>query len=144
MGNTQSLEATSRRAFYIFSKDVSTATQVTSASSTQLVLALPTATSSVTYAYSNGTLTRTPTVVSAPEDSSTTVLTKIDTTATSPFAFNYFDSTGNSITGAASISIKAIELTFTSALANGSDNLQKSRYTAVSPRVALSNRSLLP
>jgi len=142
MANMQSLEATSRRAFFILKKDVSTATQITSASATQLVLTLPTATASVTYSYSNGNLTRTPSVVSAPEDSNTSLLTKIDTTATSPFAFNYFDSAGNSVTGVASI--KAVELTFTSALTNSKDNLKRTRYTAVSPRVVLGNRSLLP
>lgn len=140
MANTQSLEASSRRAFSIFIKDIGTATQVSSATPTQLVLTLPTKT--VTYLYSSGTLTRTPSAVTAPEDSNTTLVTHIDTTATSPFHFNYFDTSGNSITGVASI--KAIELTFSSALANNADNLKKSSFTAVSPRVALSNRSLLP
>ena len=41
-------------------------------------------------------------------------------------------------------SIKAVELTFTSALTNSKDNLKRTRYTAVSPRVVLGNRSLLP
>jgi type II secretory pathway pseudopilin PulG len=139
MANTQRLESASRRAFSIFSKDISTASLVTSASTTQLALTLPTKT--VTYVYSGGTLTRTASPVTSPEDGNTTLLTNIDTTATSPFRFNYFDTSGNAITGVASI--KEIELTFCSVLNNSADNLKKSSFAAVSPRVALSNRSLL-
>jgi hypothetical protein len=147
MANMQALEATSRRAFYIFSKDVSTATQVSSASTSQLVLTLPTKT--VTYNYASGVLTRFTSVVVSPEDVLTTdttnvranLLTRIDTSATTPFRFNYLNTSGTSITAVPSI--KAIEFVFTSALTNNSDNLQKSSYAAVSPRVVLSNRPLL-
>jgi hypothetical protein len=152
MANMQALEATSRRAFYLFSKDVSTATQVSTASTSQLVLTLPTKT--VYYTYTSGVLTRfTSPVVYPQEDvllgtlptdptyARANLLTKIDTSATTPFRFNYFNTSGTSITAVPSI--KAIEFVFTSALTNNSDNLQKSSYAAVSPRVVLSNRPLL-
>ena len=151
MSNTQRLEALSRRAFVLLGKDVRTATQISSASTTQLVLTLPTKTVTYTYTvptgtiYNRGILTRSASPVIDPEDYSTTLLTNIDTTATSPLRFNYFDSSGNATTTTASV--KEIELAFSSAytsdIKSTKDNLKKSSYTAVSSRVALSNRSFL-
>lgn len=151
MSNTQRLEALSRRTFTLLSKDVRRATQISSASTTQLVLTLPTKTVTYTYTvpagtvYNRGILTRSASPVVDPEDYSTTLLTNIDTTATSPLRFNYFDTSGNATTTTASV--KEIELAFSSAytsdIKTSADNLKKSSYTAVSSRVALSNRSFL-
>jgi Tfp pilus assembly protein PilW len=153
MSNTQRLEALSRRAFTVLSKDVRQATQIDSANSstTQLTLVLPTKTVSYTYTMANGTeynrgmLVRSASPAVDPEDYSTTLLTGIDTTVTSPLQFKYFDTSGNSTTTMASA--KEIELTFvsayTSAKQGSTDNLKKSTYSAVSSRVALSNRSFL-
>jgi Tfp pilus assembly protein PilW len=134
MANTQYLEAHARSAFTLFANDVSTATQVTTATASNLTLVVPSGSVSYAYSSANGTLSRTDT------SNNTTVLIS-DLTA---FSFNYFNTTGTtSITNPSNVSVKKIEMSFSSSLGNSADNLMKSTYSTVSPRVALSNRPLL-
>lgn len=159
MSNTQRLEALSRRTFAILNKDVHQAVQIDTAhsSSTKLVLFLPVGgqtavTRTVTYLYTvpagtdanRGILTRTVSQVVDPEDYNTTLLTGIDTTATPALRFNYLDTSGNATP---MISAKEVELVFNSSYKSdkiGATNILKSsKFTAVSSRVALSNRNLL-
>jgi Tfp pilus assembly protein PilW len=133
--NTQGQDVSSRRAFYLFSRDISLATAVSNATNTSLSLTLPTtsgSTTTVAYAYntSAGTLSRV-------DGSNSTVLlsnlTALD--------FNYFNKAGTSITPSP-LSVKEVELTFTSAVGDSSSGTQ-ARYTAVSPRLVLRNKPLL-
>ncbi len=140
MANTQRLEADGRRSFAMLNKDILTATQISSATTTQLVLSFPSKT--VTYSYASGTLKRVASAAVAPEDVTDTnsVRAKILTNLTA-CNFYYFDTSGNAITTLASI--KEVELMFSSSLSNAADNLKTATYTAVSPRFSLSNRSYL-
>jgi hypothetical protein len=157
MANTQRVEASSRRAFAQLAKDVNSATKITSATTTTLGLTLPSG-KAVTYTYSvpSGTAYNRGTLIRR-EDADVTLVSNIDTTvktSTNPqtsFQFNYFDPSGNLIlpsSASALACIKEIELTFFSAYTSdkqtSADNLKKSSYAAVSPRLALNNRSFLP
>ncbi len=131
--NTQQLEAASRRTFYLFDQDASAATQVTTATGTQVVLVLQSgaSTTTVTYTYnsSTGILTRT--------DASGSSVLLSNLTA---FDLNYYNSAGISTTS--TLSVKEIDLTFSSAFGNSASGTQ-SQYTAVSPRLILRNKALL-
>lgn len=132
--NSQHLEAATRRTFYVFNQDASAATQVTTATDTQVVLVIPSgaSTKTVTYSYNStfGTLTRTDAT------GSTTLLSNL-----TKFDLNYFNKAGNAITSS-TVSVKEIELTFSSALGTSASGTQ-SQYTAVSPRLILRNKALL-
>gem|GEM_PF-4424692 len=89
-------------------------------------------TKTVTYSYNStfGTLTRTDAT------GSTTLLSNL-----TKFDLNYFNKAGNAITSS-TVSVKEIELTFSSALGTSASGTQ-SQYTAVSPRLILRNKALL-
>lgn len=136
--NTHDQEAKSRRAFYLFAQDISVATQVASGSDISLSLKIPSSggtTTTVVYTYDkpvgvSGTLTRT--------DGSGSAVLLTNLTA---FDFNYFNGAGTpSIPG--SLGVKEVELTFTSATGNSTSGVE-TRYTSVSPRLLLRNKSLL-
>ena len=117
--------------------------------STTLVLsAVATATNSglslyspvITYAYNSGsspaTFTRTAGGVT------TTLLTGINTSATSPTnGFAYYDENGNTVAGTSTY-LKMIEFAFTTTSGNSTIGTQ-SNYVTVSPRVMLRNKALL-
>jgi hypothetical protein len=143
--NRQDQETKSRHAFYIFSKDISVATQVAAGSNTTLSLKLPVlggGTSTVFYSFNStaGALTRTDSV------GSTVLLT--DLTA---FNFNYFNGAGIQLaltpdnqtpSGLSVVSVKEVELKFTSALGSSTSGVRSS-YASVSPRLLLRNKALL-
>jgi hypothetical protein len=133
MVNTRDQDAKSRGAFYLFDKDVSVATEVSHASDTKVSLTMKDSTGTpyvISYEYVGGTLTRT--------GRTTPVLSNL-----TAFDFNYFNKTGDPVAVTSSpLSVKEIEFTFTSAL-GGADNGTRSRYTAVSPRLLLRNKTLL-
>jgi hypothetical protein len=133
--NSQGQDTKSRRAMYVFSQDISKAVQVSTASDTHLSLVLPTTsgpTTNVSYSYdaSTGTLTRTDTAGSVVLLNN---LTALD--------FNYFNKSGGSV-ASGPLSVKEVELTFSSALGAATSGTQ-ARYSAVSPRLVLRNKTLL-
>lgn len=133
--NTHDQEAKSRRAFYVFAKDISVATQVAGGSDVSLSLKIPASggtTSTVAYVYdaATGTLTRT-------DNSSSTVLL----TNLTSFDFNYFNGAGTPSTPG-TLGVKEVELSFTSKTGSLSSGVQ-TRYTSVSPRLLLRNKALL-
>lgn len=133
--NSQGQDAKSRKAIYVFTQDISKAVRVSTATDSNLTLLIQGTggtTTSVSYVYSStaGTLTRT-------DSSGSTVLltnlTKLD--------FNYFNKAGTSITSLP-ISVKEVELTFSTALGDSANGTQ-SRFTSVTPRLVLRNKTLL-
>ena len=143
--NTQDQEAKHRRAFYLFSQDVSSAIQVISGSDRTLTLKLSGsggATPNVSYEFDTvaGTLTR------IDNASSTVLLTNL-----TAFDFNYFNATGAALALDSSaptpskpgvLGVKEIELSFTSAAGSLASGVQ-THYTSVSPRLLLRNKALL-
>lgn len=163
--NTQDQDAKSRRAVYVFSQDVGVATQISNPTARTLTLTFPAGSypkkinnpdgttkiiniRQVDYCYTepnpadknNGVLKRQETTFDnatpLPQDPPKTLLENV----TSPSVFSYFNNAGNSTSAA--LSIKEIELKFTSAVGNTASGTQ-SRYTAVSPRLVLRNKPLL-
>jgi prepilin-type N-terminal cleavage/methylation domain-containing protein len=136
--NTHDQEAKSRRAFHVFAKDISVATQVSSGSDVSLSLKIPGSggtISTVTYTYdhpvgTSGTLTRTDSL------GSTVLLTNL-----AAFDFNYFNGAGSPSTPGA-LGVKEVELSFTSTTGSAANGVE-TRYTSVSPRLLLRNKALL-
>ena len=132
--NTQQQEVESRRALRYFTQDLSAASQLSTASSTQLTMTKPAAvgSTSVTYTYSSGTgrLTRTQGATTA------TILTGLTS-----FTFTYYTESGNTVTGSVQ-SVKSVEMTYASAAGTAAIGTQSS-YTTVSPRVVMRNKSAL-
>lgn len=137
--NTHDQEAKSRRAFSVFAKDISVATQVTSGSDISLSLKIPdssgTTTTTVIYTYdrpvgTSGTLTRT-------DGSGSTVLL----TNLAAFDFNYFNGAGTP-SNPGTLGVKEVELSFTSTTGSAANGVE-TRYTSVSPRLLLRNKVLL-
>ena len=136
--NMQQQEAKSRRALQYFTRDMSSAIQLTTSTDSQIVLTMPTSGSntSVTYTYTagadgTGTFTRTDT------SGTTTMLT--DLTA---FDFDYYNESGSAIASSTPQSVKAVEFTFTSAVGT-TLNGTRVTYASVSPRIVLRNKPLL-
>lgn len=137
--NTHDQEAKSRRAFHVFAKDISVATQVSSGSDVSLSLKIPdasgTTTTTVTYTYeqpsgASGTLTRTD------SSGSTVLLTNL-----AAFDFNYFNGAGAPSSPGA-LGVKEVELSFTSTSGSAANGVQ-TRYVSMSPRLLLRNKALL-
>jgi len=104
----QQLEEASRRAFYLFSQDVSAAAKVASASDTSLTLTTSSG-GSVTYTFSGSTLTRNP------GSGAVTILSNL-----SAFDLNYYNKSGTSLTTSAQlVSIKEVQFTFTTSTTTG-------------------------
>lgn len=161
LANTQSLEAANRRTIYLFTRDVSTAQQIT-ASSTQITLSvlLPPADPSyktpgssgypacktVVFNYSGGTLTRTATPASpiAPEDvtDSSDPRAQLLSGLTS-FTFNFYGTDGSLLALPANgYPIKAVDFNYSTSTGVAANGTQ-SNYTAASPRVLLRNKPYL-
>jgi prepilin-type N-terminal cleavage/methylation domain-containing protein len=160
--NTQGQDTKSRRAVYVFTQDVSKAINVfhpldpainvphpldplpsptLGLDDATLKLALPDGNSTKVVSYvfdpTSRSLLRT-------ENGNTTVLladlTSFGGSVEDRPHFRYFDKTGNSTV--APVSVKEIELKFTSSVGNPASGTA-ARYTAVSPRLVLRNKSLL-
>jgi hypothetical protein len=132
--NFQQQEVQSRRALRQFTQDLSSAIQLTTATSTQIALTKPTATgtTAVSYAYSSGagTLARTDTA------GTQTILSGVTS-----FALSYFNESGSSVASGTQ-SIKAVEFTYTSRAGSSASGTMASS-TMVSPRVLLRNKPAL-
>ncbi len=136
MMNLQQQEVKNRRALQLFTADVSSAIQFTTASDTQIVISVQTsgAPATVTYTYtagsgSTGTLTRTDSV------GTQTLLTGL-----SAFDFNFYAEDGTATTNPTSI--KSSQFTYSSALGTAASGTQAG-YTTVSARVVLRNKPAL-
>ncbi|MDO8541673.1 MAG: type II secretion system protein [Opitutaceae bacterium] len=132
--NLQGQEVQSRRTLRRFTEDVSAAIALSTATATQVAFTKPisSGTAAITYGYSsaNGTLTRT--------DPSGTQTLLSGVTA---FSVTYYNETGTAVTSSPQ-SVKAIELTFTTAAGSNASGTLAS-YTSVSPRVVLRNKQAL-
>jgi prepilin-type N-terminal cleavage/methylation domain-containing protein len=160
LANTQQLEVSSNRSFYLFSKDVSAATAVaTGSNSTSLILTLPNKTVTYTYTgaqFDQGFLTRiaSPPDVTTPEDVGDPTLDSAKILRhLSSFSFSYFDKAGNATSSA--ISVKQLEFNFVSTLRILTDESAatvevtskagtQGHYSGVSPRLLLRNKALPP
>lgn len=136
MVNLQQQEVKSRRALQMFTTDVSSAIQLTTATDTQIVISVQTAGSpaTVTYTYtagasSTGTLTRTDAA------GTLTLLTGLST-----FDFNFYTETNVATTSLASM--KSAEFSFTSDLGTAASGTSAS-YATVSSRVLMRNKPAL-
>ena len=147
LANTQGLETASRRAIYLFTKDVSAAKKIV-ASATQISLTDPTSSGYKTVVYSYtvsngiGILKRTANPASAAEDVSDSSLPQAQILGNlTAFSFNFYGSDGAALSTLTS-PIKAVEFiysTSTGAAANGT----LSSYSVVSPRIILRNKPYL-
>ena len=132
--NVQQQQVESRRTLRTFTQDVSAASQITTASSTQLVIVKPTAsgTTTVTYAYSSGNRT----LVRTEGAGSTTLLTGLTS-----FTLSYYNEGGSAVTSSPQ-SVKSVEMMFSSTAGTATSGTQAA-YTTVSPRVVLRNKTTL-
>lgn len=132
--NLQHQEVESRRTLRNFTQDLSAAIQLSTATGTVVALTKPASsgTTAVTYSYtaSSGNFVRTEGGVTQTMMSGVTSL-----------AITYFNEAGSVVTGSPQ-SVKAVELTFTSAFGSAAGGTQ-SRQTTVSPRVLLRNKPTL-
>ena len=132
--NTQQQQVESRRTLRTFTQDLSAASQLTTATATQLVLIKPAAsgTTTVTYAYSstNGRLVRT-------EGSAAKTLL----TGLASFTLTYYSEAGSTVSSSPQ-SVKSVEMMFSSSAGTATSGTL-ARYTTVSPRVLLRNRTTL-
>jgi prepilin-type N-terminal cleavage/methylation domain-containing protein len=141
----QQLEENSRRMLYLFTQDVGKATKTTTATSTTVILTLPSTTVKYLYDSSAQTVTR-----YEPDDGSGT--TSILLKNLTAFEFDFFDNAGTAITVPQSPSssykaIKSVQYAFTSSLgtttAGGLTIYRTStRYQTVSPIVYLRNSAV--
>jgi len=149
--NQQQLEAQSRKALQMLSQDVHVATDVQTASSSQLTLTVPKVdaqghaitdgngnviTKIVTYNAATGTLTRTD-----PDFSSGTPLTLL--TGVSNFSFNYLDKQGSQVNASYSLRIKQIEVSNFIVSAGTASTGTQSSYTGASARWVLRSKHLV-
>lgn len=140
LANLQQQEMQSRRILRQFTTDLSAASQLSTATTSQIVLVKPTSggTTTITYAYTapspstaaNGRLTR-------QDASGTQTLIR---TLTS-FTVAYYNEGGTAVTSSP-VSVKSVELAFASAYGSAS-NGTLAAYNSVSPRVILRNKPAL-
>ncbi len=144
MVNLQHQQVQSRRTLVMFTKDLSTASALTTATTSQLALSKPVSggTGTVNYTYTapnpstaaNGTLVRAETLPSG-----TTTLTILS--GLTSFTFNYYNGGGTAVTSSPQ-SVKSVELSFSSA-AGDSNSATLTTFSSVSPRVVLRNKPVL-
>jgi archaellin len=132
--NLQHQENESRRTLRTFTQDVSAAIQLTTASTTQVVLTKPTSSTNatITYTYSSGagTLVR---------NDGTTSLTMLS--GLTALTFTYYNEAGTVVSGSPQ-SVKSVELSYSSAVGTATSGTL-ARYTSVSPRAILRNKTAL-
>lgn len=161
LANTQSLEVANRRTIYLFTRDVSTAKQITAtATQIKLLVLVPPADPSyqppgnanypvcktVVFNYSNGTLTRTATPPStiAPEDVSDSTDPRAQLlSGLTNFNFNFYGADGSLLVlPAIGYPIKAVDFVYSTSTGVAANGTQ-SNYSAVSPRIILRNKPYL-
>jgi prepilin-type N-terminal cleavage/methylation domain-containing protein len=143
--NSQHQQVQSRRTLVMFTKDLSTASVLSTATTSQILLTKPVSSgnATVTYTYTapspataaNGTLVRTETLPSA----SPTTLTILS--GLTSFTFSYYNGGGTAVTSSPQ-SVKTVEFSFASA-AGSATNSTRTTFNSVSPRVVLRNKAVL-
>jgi prepilin-type N-terminal cleavage/methylation domain-containing protein len=143
--NTQHQQVQSRRTLVMFTKDLSTASALSTATTSQITLTKPVSSGNATVAYvytapspasaANGTLVRTETLPS----SSPTTLTILS--GLTSFTFNFYNGGGTAVTSSPQ-SVKTVEFSFASAAGNA-NNATLTAFNSVSPRVVLRNKPVL-
>lgn len=132
--NLQRQEVQSRAMLQYFTRDLSAATQVSIPATGELLVTKPAAsgTTTVRYVYSaaDGTVVRR-------EGADQKLLSSLTS-----FSYAFYNESGTAVASSALQSVKAIELSFSSAYGSASAGTL-ARYTTVSPRVVLRNRPLL-
>ncbi len=146
MSYAQQLEENSRRAFYLFNRDVTKATKVSTASDAILILTQPATTVKYTYDSSAQTVTR-----YQPDTSVTGTIILKNLTA---FDFNYFNKASAQLTTAPMLNVKGVQFSFTASLGSTINGVSgtsiyrtSTQYQTVSPIVFMRNtaiNSLLP
>lgn len=133
LANTQHQEAQSRRTLQQFVQDISAASTLTRATSTELVLTKPTSsgTSTVSYVYSSGDGTLTRTDAAGPQ----TLLS-----GATGVTLSYFSESGLAVSDTQSV--KAVELLVSTANGSAASGT-RSGYTSASSRVVLRNKAPL-
>jgi hypothetical protein len=126
-------ESASRKTLYNFSSDVSTATGVSSASASDLVLNVSGGTVEYSYSSSAATLTRKSIVSSVTK--TTTMLTGVST-----LTFDYYDCNQN--VSSATSAMKLIDIAFTTA-AGGTIGDTRAKLPIQSARVMMRNKGYL-
>lgn len=143
LANQQTLETQGRRALAYFAQDVRMASSLTSPSISSMTLTLPTTTVTYTYDSSADTLTRTPAGGTA----------QILAPNLQSFYFRYYDDSGSPYDNGSSpyttqtnylSGIKQVSMSFSSRLGSSSNGTQTPVHQAVSPRLIIRNRQLLP
>jgi prepilin-type N-terminal cleavage/methylation domain-containing protein len=147
MVNVQHQEVESRRTLWQVTADVSAATQLTTATTSQIVLTKPVSgnTATVTYSYSsaNGTLSRTVSYASGtpPASGADIAGTQTMLTGVTAFTITYYNEGGTAVSSSPQ-SVKSVEFSFTSASGSSGSGTRAS-YATVSPRVLLRNKQAL-
>ncbi len=146
MSYAQQLEENSRRALYLFNRDVTKATKVSTASDAILILTQPATTVKYTYDSSAQTVTR-----YQPDTSVTGTIILKNLTA---FDFNYFNKASAQLTTAPMLNVKGVQFSFTASLGSTINGVSgtsiyrtSTQYQTVSPIVFMRNtaiNSLLP
>ena len=146
MSYAQQLEENSRRALYLFNRDVTKATKVSTASDAILILTQPATTVKYTYNSSAQTVTR-----YQPDTSATGTIILKNLTA---FDFDYFNKAGTALTTAPMLNVKGVQFSFTASLGSTINGVSgtsiyrtSTQYQTVSPIVFMRNtaiNSLLP
>ena len=164
VGNDEMLESRTRLALYYFNQDVSAATAVTTATSTQLILTVVNPqlnpispyTVSVNYTYDlNGNLTRSVWTIPPPSSVQLSSLSLLPTDpnralANSYFSFGYYNSGGSipaSFTDPPTLPsgtnwIKQVSMTYRT-MAGSAESGAQAHYTVVSSQVVMKNKGLL-
>jgi prepilin-type N-terminal cleavage/methylation domain-containing protein len=131
--NVQQQDVASRSAVRQFTQDVSAAVQLTTATSSQIVLTKPSASGTTTVSYVYSAADRTLTRVAG--STTRTLLSGL-----TDFTVAYFNSAGGATANPGSV--KAVELSFTTAAGSDASGT-RARYASVSPRVILRNKPSL-
>lgn len=139
MVNVQHQQMQGRRTLEFFKKDLSQASSLSTATTSQITLSKPvssgTATISYTYSSGAGTLVRTETL---PSSSATTLTILRGLTS---FTFNFYNGGGTAVTSSPQ-SVKTVEFSFVST-AGTSNNSTLTTFNSVSPRIVLRNKPVL-
>jgi prepilin-type N-terminal cleavage/methylation domain-containing protein len=136
--NLEHQQLQSRRALKYFTQDLSTASSITTATVSSIVMTKPLAssTATITYVYDSGTLTRYYLIPPATVATPTIMLQNLTS-----FSFKYYNSSGTEVTSSPQ-SVKTAEFIYASA--EGSNNgYTRTTFSSVSPRVVVRNKPLL-
>ena len=130
LGNAQQIEAGSHEALFYFTKDVSAAKSITTATTSDLLMTVPSGTVEYVYNSGTGTLTR-----SVNSGTATTLVKGITS-----FSFEYYDASQAATTTAAVVKMADFKLTSGNGVGTSGS---LSDYAVASPRVLMRNTPML-